>query len=284
MASTLASVKSVVVADDTAFVRDRDGRPLPNLKKEDFQVLENGKSQTIAVFEYQNLAAPDASASGTASLVNEAPAATATPAPAASPQSRLRYRDRRLLVLFFDWSSMQPADQVRAKEAAQKFLTTQMTSADTVSILSFGSHLKVEQDFTSDRDLLVETVRKFQTGQMSELADLGNIDTDTSDDSAYTADDTEFNIFNTDRKLGALEDAARKLAALPEKKALIYFSSGVGKTGAENQSQLRATVNAAVRSNVSFYPIDVRGLVALPPGGDASTAGPRGTGLAAPRP
>jgi VWFA-related protein len=263
----------------TAFVRDRDGRPLPNLKKEDFQVLENGKPQTIAVFEYQNLGAPDAATSGTASVVNEAPVTPGTPAPAASPQGRLRYRDRRLLVLFFDWSSMQPADQVRAKEAAQKFLSTQMTPADTVSILSFGSHLKVEQDFTSDRDLLIETVRKFQTGQMSELADMGNTDTDTSDDSAYTADDTEFNIFNTDRKLGALEDAARKLAALPEKKALIYFSSGVGKTGAENQSQLRATVNAAVRSNVSFYPIDVRGLVALPPGGDASTAGPRGTGL-----
>jgi hypothetical protein len=37
----------------------------------------------------------------------------------------------------------------------------------------------------------------------------------------------EFNIFNTDRKLSALESAAR-LAVLLEKKALLYFSSGVG--------------------------------------------------------
>ena len=65
----------------------------------------------------------------------------------------------------------------------------------------------------------------------------------------------------------------------PEKKALIYFSSGVEKTGIENQSQLKATVNAAVRSNVSFYPVDARGLAALIPGGDASTASPRGTGI-----
>lgn len=65
----------------------------------------------------------------------------------------------------------------------------------------------------------------------------------------------------------------------PEKKALIYFSSGVSKTGVDNQSQLQSTVNAAVRANVAFYPIDARGLMATPPGGDASTASPKGTGI-----
>ena len=42
-----------------------------------------------------------------------------------------------------------------------------------------------------------------------------------------------------------------------EKKALVYISSGVPKTGVENQSQLLSTINAAVRANVAFYPIDV---------------------------
>ena len=67
----------------------------------------------------------------------------------------------------------------------------------------------------------------------------------------FAADDTEFNIFNTDRKLSALEDASKKLGIFPEKKALIYFSSGVGKTGVENQSQIKATTNAAVTSSSS---------------------------------
>jgi hypothetical protein len=80
-------------------------------------------------------------------------------------------------------------------------------------------------------------------------------------------------------KLSALEDACTKLAAFPEKKALVYFSSGVNKTGIENQAQLKATVNAAVRANLSFYPVDARGLVATPPGGDASVASPKGTGM-----
>ena len=85
-------------------------------------------------------------------------------------------------------------------------------------------------------------------------------------------DETETNIFSTDQKLVALETAAKMLASLPEKKALVYFSAGVGKSGVDNQAQLRSTVAAAVRSNVSFYPIDISGLVALPPGGDATHA------------
>jgi len=59
----------------------------------------------------------------------------------------------------------------------------------------------------------------------------------------------------------------------------VYFSSGIQKTGVENESQIKATVNAAVRSNVAIYSVDARGLVATPPGGDASQASSRGTGI-----
>ena len=76
-----------------------------------------------------------------------------------------------------------------------------------------------------------------------------------------------------------IEKASRMLAALPEKKALIYFSAGVSKTGVDNQAQLEASINAAVKSNVAIYPIDARGLMADPPGGGASKAASRGTGI-----
>ena len=101
-----------------------------------------------------------------------------------------------------------------------------------------------------------------------------------SDDSAedtgaaYTADDTEFNIFNTDRQLTALETAVKMLSSLPEKKALVYFSSGIQRSGMDNDAQLRATINAAIRSNVTVYTIDARGLVATAPSGNAN----RGSG------
>ena len=207
-----------------------------------------------------------------------ASAGKAVVAPTAN-SSAIRYQDRRLLCLFFDMTSMQPPEQLRAQEAAIKFLESQMTSSDLVEIMTYSTNIKVVEELTADRELLIETATKLNLGEGSDLAATAATTADEGDDSgSFTADETEFNIFNTDRKLSALEDAARKLGIFPEKKALVYFSSGISKTGVENQSQIKATVNAAVRANVAFYPIDARGLVALPPGGDASTASPRGTG------
>lgn len=258
----------------TVFVRDRNGKPLTGLKKEDFVLSENGKPQTISVFDFQQLA-PEPKEAAAAPAVAAAAPVEARPAAVAG---RARFRDRRLLVLFFDWSALKTEDQIHAKDAAEKFLREKMTDADLVQIVTFGSELKVEQDFTGDRDTLLAVIRRFQAGQMSELAQQGETSTDTSDDTAYSADDTEFNIFNTDRKLAALEDLARNLSGLPEKKAVVYFTSGVSRTGDDNQAQIRATVNSAVRSNVSYYPVDVRGLQATPPGGAAGGSGGVGGG------
>jgi hypothetical protein len=69
------------------------------------------------------------------------------------------------------------------------------------------------------------------------------------------------------------------LGALPEKKALVYFTSGMSRTGIDNQAQLRATINAAVRGNVALYPVDARGLVATAPLGDATSGSPGGQGM-----
>ncbi|MBI5084117.1 MAG: VWA domain-containing protein [Acidobacteria bacterium] len=267
-----ASANLVIV---TVSVKGKDGRPVKGLQKTDFTVTENGKAQVVSVFDFQEL--EETPRVATASLEG----AAAAPVAAAPPAGSTRYRDRRLLTLFFDWTSLQPAEQVRAKDAAEKFLKEQMSPVDRVQVVSFGSRLKVDQEFTSDKEALLALIKKYQAGEMSELAGEGNTDTESDDSSAYAADETEFNIFNTDRKLGALEDMAKKLAALPEKKAVVYFSSGISRTGDDNQAQLRATVNAAVRANVSFYPIDVRGLQAEPPGGAASGGGGsgRGTGM-----
>lgn len=269
-----ASANLVIV---TVFVRDGQGRAVKGLTKDDFVVTENGKPQAVRVFEFQQI---EEAAPAAAAMTAEAPAAQAAQAEqqtgAVLP---VRYRDRRLIVLYFDWTSLDETQQVRAKEAAEQWLRDKMTAADLVRIVAFGSRLRVAQDFTGDRDALIETVRRFQTGEMSELAAEGATDAGTGEDAAFAADDTEFNVFNTDRKLAALEDLARSLAALPEKKAVVYFTAGVSRTGMDNEAQLRAAVNAAVRSNVSFYPVDVRGLQAEPPGGGASVATVSGTGL-----
>jgi VWFA-related protein len=278
---TFSSTTNVVIVNVT--VLDRSGKPVENLSKSDFDVYEDGKLQKLQAVDFQRL-----NAKVLPPVTDSAP----EPAPvskgynpaaekAALQTSMIsKYQDRRLMVMLFDFSSMQPAEQIRAKNAAIKFLTSQMTASDSVSIMLFANELKTIQDFTSDRDLLIATINKFRIGDSSENAAVADAGADAEDQSGqFVADETEFNIFNSDLKLAALENAARTLSQYPEKKALIYISSGIQKNGVDNQSQLRATVNTAIRANVAFYPIDARGLSALVPGGDATQAGAVGSNL-----
>lgn len=276
---TFSTTRNEVVVNVT--VIDRSGKTVDNLTKDDFVIYEDGKPQAIESFHLQRLETRQLAPAGLISRPAPTPAEkVAAPVAAPAEDPRSKFQDRRLIVMLFDFSSMQPAEQIRAVDSGVQFLRTQMTASDTVCIMALGSTLKTVQDFTDDRDLLISTIRGFHIGEGSELAALADTGANAEDQSgAYVADDTEFNIFNTDNKLAALEDTARRLSQYPEKKALVYFSGGIEKTGIDNQSQLRATVNAAVRSNVSFYPIDARGLTASAPGGDASQGGAAGSGL-----
>jgi len=286
-ASFTASANLVII---DANVRDRSGKVVPDLKQSDFTLFEDGKPQTISVFEFQRLEGdthlPPVPAG---KPVAETPATPVTPKKAAptAPTTAtatpvIRYQDRRLVAMLFDYSSMQIPEQNRIQEAALKFIREQMKPADVVAIMYAGTGpLKIVQDFTTDKDRLEEVVKGFQIGAASELAGVaGNGgDSTTGEDTgtAFNADETEFNIFNTDKQLATLESAAKMLTAFPEKKALLYFSSGISKSGFDNQASLEKAVNAAKRSNVNIYPIDARGLVASAPAGDASAAASRGT-------
>ena len=277
-------------------VKDKSGNPIKGLKPADFNITEDGKKQDIKIFTFQELEetvnpepVPAKAAPAPRRRPPDAPPAPAAPVVksvtanqiAPSKPGEVKYKDRRLLVMFFDMTSMPIQDQIRAQTAAQKFLKTQMTPSDLMAIMTFSSDLKVLQDFTDDRDALAKVIKGLTIGEGSDLAVDGSTGADNEEDTgaAFTADDTEFNIFNTDRKLAALESAARMLGALPEKKALVYFASGVSKTGVDNEAQLRGTINAAIRNNVAFFPIDARGLVASAPLGDATKGSPGGSGM-----
>ena len=282
---------SLVIIDVN--VRDKSGKVISNLTKNDFTLFEDGKAQTISVFDFQKLEGDTLLAPVPAiKPLAERPAGTTTPAPAPKAAAKapsastaapiIRYQDRRLVAMLFDFSTMAIPEQNRIQVAALQFIREQMKPADIVAIMSASTGpLKIVQDFTDDKDRLEEVVKGFQLGQASELAGVaGNGgDSTTGEDTgtAFNADETEFNVFNTDKQLATLESAAKMLAGFPEKKALLYFSSGISKSGNDNQAALDAAVNAAKRSNVAFYPIDARGLVASAPSGDASSASSRGT-------
>jgi len=277
---TFSSTTSLVVVDVT--VRDKSGKLIEGLTQKDFTLLEDGKPQELKVFEFQRLATEPAPPEKAPTLED----ADADPEPpikmiTSEEPGKVQYHDKRLMVMFFDLGSMGIPEQLRAQEAANKFIDTQMTSSDVVAVMMYTSSLQVLSDFTDNRGMLRDIIKDLPIGEMAELAGTADTGSDDEEDTgaAFVADETEFNIFNTDRKLQAIEDAVKKLSALPEKKALIYFSSGLAKTGVENNAQLQATIISASKSNVSIYPIDARGLMADPPGGGAGKGASRGTGI-----
>ena len=245
-------------------------------------MTEDGKPQKISTFEFQKLAVDPEPPEAPPSLEDqralpEDPKTTIT----LPSHKQIQYHDKRLLVLFFDFSNMGIPEQLRAQDAALKYVNTQMTESDLMAILIYTTAVQVKTDFTANREQLEAVIKAFPIGEMSEMAGVADTGDDNNQDTgaAFVADETEFNIFNTDQKLAAIEDVVHKLSALPEKKVLVYITNGISKTGIENQAQLEASINAAVKANVAIYPIDARGLMADPPGGGASTAASRGSGI-----
>jgi VWFA-related protein len=271
---------SLVIVDVT--VKDKSGNAIDALDKNDFVVLEDGKPQKVEIFEHQKLTLEPEPPDPPPALEekNELP-----PPPKTTIQSEgathIQYHDKRLMALFFDFSNMQIPDQLRAQDAAMKFLEEHMTKSDLVAILLYTTTVQVKTDFTADRMILTDIIKNLPIGDAADMADVADTGADDSEDTgaAYVADETEFNIFNTDKKLAAVEETVKKLATLPEKKALVYITGGISKTGIDNQAQLEATVNAATKANVAIYPLDARGLMGDPPGGGASKGASRGAGM-----
>jgi VWFA-related protein len=263
---------------ETVTVTGKGGAAVEGLKAEDFIITEDGAPQSISVFEHQKFddieTEPPAPLPARVLPLQKYPRAQIAPETA----GKVRYHDRRLLVLYFDMSAMPLQDQLRAFEAANKFVRAQMTNSDLMALIMYdGGSIRVLQDFTNDRERILTVIETLKVGEDQLLADALK---DLSDSgTAFGQNDSEFNIFNTDRQLSALQTAATMLGSLSEKKALIYFSSGLRLNGVDNQAQLHATINAAIRAGVSFWPIDARGLVAQAPLGDATRGSMGGTGM-----
>jgi VWFA-related protein len=255
-------------------VRDaKTGEPIRGLKQSDFKIFENGKEQQIDSFDFESvdMATPlkEATVSGLAAGPTGSKAVVV-----AKPEE---LRNHRLIVMFFDLTSMQPEDLERSVDAAQAFLKTKMQSADLVALVSLGDTLNVDQDFTSDKNALISEVGAYNGTEGQGFAQGATSNTNQVEDTtAYTPDESEYNDLNTDRELFALKAISQSLAKINEKKSLLYFSGGISRDGIENEASLRSAINAAVRADLAIYSVDTRGLQAVTPLGDASTGSLRG--------
>src|SRR5262249_10498314 len=153
---------------------DSSGRAIEGLTAADFGLTEDGVPQTISFAEFQRIEAAPGDAPPAAPPAPAPP--RAEPAIPARPVTQYeiarpapgdtRYRDRRLVVLYFDLTSMPPPDQMRAYTAARKFLDSQITPKDLVAIMTFqGGAVRVKHDFTANQAELQEVITTLVYGE-----------------------------------------------------------------------------------------------------------------------
>jgi VWFA-related protein len=152
-----------------------------------------------------------------------------------------------MLVLYFDLRAMPVIDRARAFSAAQEFVRTRMQSRDLLAIMTASNSVAVKQDFTDDRDRLLQT--------------LDQLAADSGPESGAAVD--------VDQQLTGLHTAVDMLGSLPGKKAVVYFAAPVLTPAVRADSAaLQPLIDAAIRANVAFYAVDSRGLMFPPPGMD----------------
>jgi beta-lactamase regulating signal transducer with metallopeptidase domain len=173
----------------------------------------------------------------------------ATPQAAASP---LLYKDRRLVAIFIETGGLASDDQLKLRQYAINFVNDGLKPADLVCVMmADGGAVRVAQDFTDNKALLQTAIQNLS---------LGSGAVDASDMNARLSD---------------IETASKMLAGFPEKKALIYFSSGIAQTGTDNQTRLLELINVAKKSNVAIYPVDARSTVGPAIGAAGGSGGGR---------
>jgi VWFA-related protein len=208
------TVKSQLVIE-TVVVKDKKGNFVDGLTANDFTVTEDGAPQKVRFCEHEHLPLtadplpPMTSDEDGITIYKRLTRTAIAPEAPAKADGKSQYQGRRLMAMYFDMTTMRPEDQERALIAAEKFIRTQMTAADLVSIMRYeGGSVDVLQDFSADRTKLLSILQTMLVGEGQGSAD--SIDDASSADTgaAFGQDDSEFNIFNTDRQLSALQTAA----------------------------------------------------------------------------
>jgi len=199
--------------------RDKKGNLVRDLKREDFTVLEDGQKQQVSSFDFENIDELALAGQTTAATTGTENAAVAA-ASALKPQATIDARDRRLMLLFFDFSAME-VDQIdRAVDSAKKYVNAKMQPADLIAIVSLSTNMRLDLDFTDDKKKVLSLLNAYNSGsgQGFDNGATGTSEGAAETSGAFTADDTDYNTFSADRKLLALQSIIQAVGKLPQKK------------------------------------------------------------------
>jgi len=175
-------------------------------------------------------------------------------------------------VLFFDNSTIGPGDQIRARDAATKFIDSNAAPNHLMSIVNFGGSLDIVQNFTDNAERLKAAVQGVRMSAVS--PNVSRTSTSGSGSTLPQLDRAAANFGRYDMIL-SLRNLARNLATIPGRKTLILLTGGF-PVSPDLLQEVTATIDVCNHSNVAIYPIDIRGLVAPPmQDDDAAMVDPR---------
>lgn len=270
-----------------AVVTDKQGRPVADLRPEEFEVYVEGKRQEITNFAF--VAGESEAGRGAAPPVRDG---KVTPPPL-PPAPLHAGQVRRTIALVADDLGTSFEDIVSVRRALKKFVDEQMQPGDLVAIMRTSAGVGALQQFTTDKQLLhraIERVRwnpqgragisTFPPLEPSPSAGLGSMTGGSAggdgkgeddDDPSAALDEFREGVF-TVGTLGAISFIVRGMKELPGRKSVVVFSGGFqisrdvdrpeDRRGSDRiLESVRRLTDQANRASVVIYTIDARGLV-----------------------
>ena len=248
-----------------AVVTDSKGKPVTDLKAEDFEVLQDGKPQTITSFQFVDLKTAAAGRRGAPGPpVNQPRGGPAAPP---LPQRQLQPQQiRRTIAIVVDDLALSFDSITHVRQSLNKWVDNEMQPGDLVAVIRTSAGMGSLQQFTRDKRVLHAAIEllRFRIGRVgassfspaTALLPPGSIDA--------TAFDQELAQRYSVGSMGAIQYVVQGLKDVPGRKSLILFSESLRLTFPDGRNQevedrLRRLTDAADRSSVVIYGVDPRG-------------------------
>ena len=230
----------VNVVNVDVYVTDKKGRRVTGLKRDDFELLEDGKPVAVSNF----YAVEDGRPTKSSDAAPAAPEESRQPRLSVRPQQVQVPEDQRLhLILYFDNLFLKPFNRNKVVGQVRQFLHTNVTPQDRVMLVTFDRSLHVRHPFTSDMRAISDALIEIET--LSGFAVQG--DSDRRDvlkrlEDAQTVYEAEAYVdlyakslhFDVTTTIRHLKEMVASLAGLPGRKAILHVSDGIPMTAAED--------------------------------------------------
>src|SRR5262245_32372604 len=249
-------------------VTDQQGQFVRDLRKDDFQVFEDGKRQTISTFSLVDIP------------IERYERPLFSPRPIERDvQTNERPFDGRVYVMILDDLHVAPLRTARVRTAARQFIEQRLGANDLMAVIFTGGRAQDAQEFTSNKRLLLNAVDKFM-GQKLESATITRNNEyfrqrDIGASGAVDDPDEQERVFKTRSMLGSLRQVADWFGGVHgRRKTMLFFSEGIDyditdlmrapdrlpSSASTIMYDIQDAISATARSNVSIYSIDPRGL------------------------